>query len=143
MAFGFLLTELRTQHKISQEELAEKLDVSRQTVRRWEYEETLPDINQIKKMCEIFGVSPAYLLETKELHGKETPASVPPLPKEKRQADLFRILGSILWSLMLCLSVLGAVFSFCSSSHWYGIIFLPIALFSLIGLILEIFRPKK
>lgn len=144
MAFGFLLTELRTQYKISQEELAEKMDVSRQTVRRWEYEETLPDVAQLKKLCEIFSVTPEYLLETDMPKKKTEPVPDPPASgKKKKQVDLFRVFGSLLWAFSLCLSAFGIIYSFCSSSRWYGIIFLPITFFCLIGFTLEFFRPKK
>lgn len=47
----------------SQEELAEKLDVSRQAVSKWESAQAMPDIQKILKMAEIFGVSTDYLLK--------------------------------------------------------------------------------
>lgn len=46
----------------SQEELAEKLDVSRQSVSKWEGAQATPDIQKILKMAEVFGVSTDYLL---------------------------------------------------------------------------------
>lgn len=47
----------------SQEELAEQLDVSRQSVSKWEGAQSVPDINKIIKMAELFGVSTDYLLK--------------------------------------------------------------------------------
>ena len=47
----------------SQEELAEKLDVSRQAVSKWEGAQATPDIQKIIKMAELFGVSTDYLLK--------------------------------------------------------------------------------
>mgnify|MGYP003314378875 CR=1 FL=1 len=47
----------------SQEELAEKLDVSRQSVSKWESAQSAPDLNRVLKMAEIFGVSTDYLLK--------------------------------------------------------------------------------
>lgn len=47
----------------SQEELAEQLDVSRQSVSKWESAQAIPDIQKIIKMAEIFGVSTDYLLK--------------------------------------------------------------------------------
>ena len=44
--------------------MAEKLDVTRQTISKWELEETTPDIKQAKKLSEIFQVSLDELLET-------------------------------------------------------------------------------
>ena len=47
----------------SQEELAEMLSVSRQSVSKWEGAQAAPDLNKIIKMAEIFGVSTDYLLK--------------------------------------------------------------------------------
>ena len=47
----------------SQEELAEKLSVSRQSISKWEGAQAIPDIQKIIKMADIFGVSTDYLLK--------------------------------------------------------------------------------
>ena len=47
----------------SQEELAELLDVSRQSVSKWEGAQSVPDLQKILKMAEVFGVSTDYLLK--------------------------------------------------------------------------------
>lgn len=47
----------------SQEELAERLSVSRQSVSKWESAQAVPDLQKILKMAEIFGVSTDYLLK--------------------------------------------------------------------------------
>lgn len=47
----------------SQEELAEKLSVSRQSVSKWEGAQSVPDIQKIIQMAQIFGVSTDYLLK--------------------------------------------------------------------------------
>ena len=51
------LISLRKLHNLSQESLAEKLNVSRQTLSKYETGESLPDIEQCKTMADIFGVS--------------------------------------------------------------------------------------
>ena len=51
------LTALRQYHKYSQEEVAEKLGVTRQTVSKWETDETLPDIRQAKRMALLYNLS--------------------------------------------------------------------------------------
>lgn len=55
--FGDNLIYLRKYHKMSQEELAEKLDVSRQTLSKWETGESLPDIEKSQQLATIFDVS--------------------------------------------------------------------------------------
>ena len=50
----------------SQEELAEKLGVSRQAVSKWETGEALPEITKLKGLAEVFGVTTDYLLNDNE-----------------------------------------------------------------------------
>ncbi len=54
---------LRKQLGWSQEELAEKLDVSRQSVSKWEVGAAIPDLDKILALSELFGVSTDYLLK--------------------------------------------------------------------------------
>src|SRR5699024_4293105 len=51
------LRVLRKKNKLSQEQLVEKVNVSRQTVAKWESEESLPDIYKCKTLSEIFQVT--------------------------------------------------------------------------------------
>lgn len=57
MKLGNSLFHARKRRGMSQEEVAERLGVSRQTVSKWETDETLPDIRQAKRMAVIYGVS--------------------------------------------------------------------------------------
>ena len=78
MTFNEKLLSLRRKSGLSQEELAEKLDVSRQAVSRWENGETLPDAQNLLVLSDIFGVTIDYLLrnetETEKTEEKEAPA---------------------------------------------------------------------
>ena len=47
----------------SQEELAEKMNVSRQSISKWEGAQSVPDLDKILKLCQVFGVSTDYLLK--------------------------------------------------------------------------------
>ena len=51
------LIQLRKINHMSQEMLAEKVEVSRQTLSKWETGESLPDIGKCKQLAEIFGVT--------------------------------------------------------------------------------------
>lgn len=53
---------LRKQAGLSQEELAEKLNVSRQAVSRWEVGSAIPDAMNVMQLSRLFGVSADYLL---------------------------------------------------------------------------------
>lgn len=57
MNLGEKIVSLRKKNNLSQEELAEKLGVTRQTISKWELEETTPDINQAKKLSKLFNIS--------------------------------------------------------------------------------------
>ena len=54
---------LRKKNNWSQEELAEKLNISRQSVSKWESGASIPDIDEIIAMSGLFGVSTDYLLK--------------------------------------------------------------------------------
>lgn len=72
------IIELRKKAGMSQEELAEKLGVSRQSVSKWEMAQSTPDLNRILKMSEIFGVTTDYLLKDKiDLTKPDSTADIP------------------------------------------------------------------
>ncbi len=63
MELGNRIKELRKQHNINQDELAEKLFVSRQTISNWENDKSYPDIQSVLLISEIFNVSVDQLLK--------------------------------------------------------------------------------
>ena len=69
------IIDLRKKAGWSQEELADKLGVSRQSVSKWEGAQSIPDMNKILQLSDLFGVSTDYLLkdsiETAEIRTAE------------------------------------------------------------------------
>lgn len=63
MNLGNKILELRKKANLSQEQLAEKMKVTRQTISKWELNETTPDIRQAKELSKIFKVSLDYLTD--------------------------------------------------------------------------------
>lgn len=63
MSLGNNLFHVRKKKGLSQEEVAEKLGVSRQTISKWETDETLPDIRQSKHLAVLYGLSLDELIE--------------------------------------------------------------------------------
>ncbi|PWL50409.1 MAG: XRE family transcriptional regulator [Clostridiales bacterium] len=63
MSLGSSLFHARKRCGLSQENVAEKLGVSRQTVSKWETDETVPDIRQSKKMAVLYKVSLDELID--------------------------------------------------------------------------------
>ncbi len=87
MTIGQKISILRTAEKMSQEQLAEKLSVSRQSVSKWESDKSLPEIGTVLELSKIFGIT------TDDLLHDETP--LPPTyteplfrPKESVNYDL-------------------------------------------------------
>ena len=63
MDIGSKIKKSRTDARITQEQAAEALGVSRQTVSNWENERSYPDIVSVLKMSDLYGVSLDYLLK--------------------------------------------------------------------------------
>ncbi len=65
-SIGTRIKELRKIKNISQEELANELSVSRQTISKWESDIVSPDINNIEMLSNFFEVSTDYIINGKE-----------------------------------------------------------------------------
>ena len=66
MTFGEKLREARKAAGLSQEQFAEKMSVSRSAVAKWESDKGLPDVNNLKVMSQLLGVTIDYLLDDDE-----------------------------------------------------------------------------
>ena len=82
------IQNLRKSKGISQEELADKVGVSRQAVSKWESEQSTPDIEKIIIMSEYFEVTTDYLLKGIEPQKEEG--------EKKSDARIFSIVGTAL-----------------------------------------------
>ena len=74
------LAMLRNIHGFSQEELAEKINISRQAYAKWERGDTIPDVEKCSRLAEIYGVSIDSLIKTEKAEGI---GAIPPAPKGK------------------------------------------------------------
>lgn len=72
MTFGQKIKKLRTDAKLTQKDLAEKMNVSFQTVSKWESDLNEPDISNIKELAKIFNCSFEYLLGDDEDEAETT-----------------------------------------------------------------------
>ena len=75
MDLGNRLYEFRKEKRISQEEAAEKLNVTRQTVSKWETNQSQPDFDKIIPICELYGIT------TDDLFGTTTKKETKPTTK--------------------------------------------------------------
>ena len=74
------LVILRNIHGFSQEEIAEKIEISRQAYAKWESGATIPDIEKCRKLAEVYGATLDSLVKTETIDGKNI---IPPAPKGK------------------------------------------------------------
>ncbi len=117
---GEKIWRLREKRGLSQEEFAELLGVSRQTVSNWENDRATPDAYKLKLLCEVLQVSADELLETGAEHadpqgtatlqeetktlGSEEVHSVPP---EKRSGrTVFAVLLSVLAAALVVVGII-------------------------------------
>jgi len=63
MTLGEKIKQIRNTFGLSQEELAAKLNVSRQVITKWETDRGMPDIENLKNLATLFGISVDYLLD--------------------------------------------------------------------------------
>lgn len=81
MIFADKLITLRKKAGWSQEELAEKLNVTRQSVSKWEGAQSVPDIDKILQLSCLFGVTTDYLLKDDAAEPEYTEDDTSPLPR--------------------------------------------------------------
>lgn len=79
MPIGERIQKFRKQNHLSQEEMAEQLDVSKQSVSKWELDKAVSSVEKIIRMCEQFRVTCDFLLLGKEEEKEAKP--------ELREAD--------------------------------------------------------
>lgn len=72
MSLGDKLLDLRKKAGLSQEDVADKLGVSRQTVSKWEMDQTIPELIKVKLLSQLYNVSYDYLINESNLSGDIT-----------------------------------------------------------------------
>lgn len=101
MDFSEKLLTLRKANDMTQEQLAEKLDVSRQSISKWESGQATPELEKIVAMSVVFHVTTDYLLKSSEIDD----LSVKTEMLEKQQQMMFvreqkqrQVFGCIMYS---------------------------------------------
>lgn len=132
MTLGEKIISLRTLHKMSQGDLAEKLNVSRQSVSKWETGASVPELDKLIMMSELFHITMDELVKSDTIPEKNTeetsePQTICVSPKNEHNTN--RIVGFMLLGIGLLGVVLGLLFNeaislLCLCLAIYGVIIL-------------------
>lgn len=87
------LVELRKEHKLSQEALAERLGLSRQSISKWERAEASPDTDNLIALAEVYGITLDQLLGNSEANAQPQPQADEPPKAEKEPLSVKQIKG--------------------------------------------------
>lgn len=87
MSFGSNIGYLRKKKGITQEELAERMYVSRQTVSRWETDSVYPDMETVIRLCDILECDMETLVRGDAAKASEQEAAAEPQPVQQEQND--------------------------------------------------------
>ena len=101
MTIGERIAKCRKEKNLSQEYIADLLEVTRQAVSKWENDQTEPDTGNLIKLAQVFGVSVEYLANGEE----ESPKVV----YVEKNLPIFKIIGIVLIALGGLSLILGAI----------------------------------
>lgn len=127
MTLGEKLYELRKKHGLSQEQLAEALNVSRQSISKWEGNVTYPESDKLIALSDYFGVSLDYLMKADwrsetagDVEGPVSGGTEHFLTEDTPKSDQPRKQTMLLAGMTICIAaVIGLI--------WFGLVslFLP------------------
>ena len=131
MTLGERIRSLRMEQNLSQESLADSLAVSRQSVSKWETDASVPDLEKLIKMSDLFGVSLDTLIRGVADKPQQN-AAVHEVPNRKPQLQVRTIIGIVLLSMAFITFWIGLLLD---GSLLFGLVFgAPLALCGVICL---------
>ncbi len=110
MSIGTKIFELRTAKNLSQEDLADILNVSRQSVSKWETDTSIPDLDKLIKLCDLFDVTLDELTCREPKEKTHQPSALDTAEKD-HQITQQKIIGYILLGVSLLASILVWLFA--------------------------------
>lgn len=113
MEFAEKLIALRKGRELTQEQLAEQLNVSRQSVSKWESGQVIPEAEKLMELSRVFDVSIDYLLKPSELDELSVKTQILEQQQEKlliREQKRTCILKSIMYTVIIYLMLLAVYF---------------------------------
>jgi Predicted transcriptional regulators len=123
------ILNLRKANNLTQEELAEQLNVSRQSISKWESEQAIPDVDKLIALGDIFKVSLDYLLKPSQIDQLSIKTEIlEKQQKEMLQKDERRT--KFIYCILSCLSIYLVTFAVYIVGHFYFKIWNPSVIFS-------------
>lgn len=105
MSIGTKIFELRTAKNLSQSDLADMLDVSRQSVSKWETDTAVPDLDKLIRLCDVFAVT-LDELACREVKEGSKPTSIVTVVEKEHPMDHQKIIGYILLAVSLLAGII-------------------------------------
>ena len=105
MTIGEKIYKLRTERNLSQGDLSEILEVSRQSVSKWENGAATPDLDKIIKLSEVFGITIDELVKSEEVCFQPEEKAPEIIIKKESSFPPRKIIGTVLLSLSLIITV--------------------------------------
>lgn len=113
MTLAEKILKLRTEQNLSQGDLAERLEVSRQSVSKWETAQSVPDLDKIIKLADLFGISVDELVREQAQPKSESEQPIPEpqviyveKPSRQTPAQIAGIILMVLGGLSLVLGLM-------------------------------------
>lgn len=103
MKFSEKIVTLRKQKGWSQEELAQKLSVTRQTVSKWELDQTVPDMNKLIEISKLFEISVDELISEDNINNYKKEYKESTLEKNNRNISLKIFFIGLIVAIILCI----------------------------------------
>ncbi len=123
------ILKLRKANNLSQEELAEQLDVSRQSISKWESGQCTPEVEKLSMLSNIFNVTIDYLLKPSEID--ELSIKTEMLEKKQKElSDKKSKTQNIIFCVLSCISVylIAIAVFFVMRSLFFEVLYPPVAL---------------
>ena len=111
MTFGEKLSKLRKENNYTQEQLADILRVSRQSVSKWELDETYPETEKIIQLSKLFDCSVDYLLIEDITEKRATKNRVFTTKNKERAKKILKIAG-IMVGILLAVDIVSMIIYF-------------------------------
>lgn len=98
MSIGERLVSLRKSKNLSQEQVADEINVTRQTISKWETDQSMPDLDKVIPLCELYGITADELLSGKIESSENNPEGKNIEEREMRKKRSFGIgIGVLLY----------------------------------------------